>query len=83
MSLDVSPNGGTLVFDLLGVYTLPLEGGEAKRIVGGMSFESQPRFSPDGKTIAFLSCFREQAATRCHRSNPLNPLNSPVEQSTA
>ena len=26
-----------------------------RRIVGGLSFESQPTFSPDGKTIAFLS----------------------------
>ncbi len=56
LSLDVSPDGKTLVFDLLGdIYTLPIEGGEAKRIVGGMSFESQPRFSPDGRTIALLS----------------------------
>ncbi|HJS74756.1 MAG TPA: amidohydrolase, partial [Vicinamibacteria bacterium] len=56
MSLDVSPDGKTLVFDLLGdVYTLPIDGGSATRIVGGMSFESQPRFSPDGKTIALLS----------------------------
>jgi Tol biopolymer transport system component/imidazolonepropionase-like amidohydrolase len=56
VSLDVSPDGKTLVFDLLGdIYTLPLEGGEATRIVGGMSFESQPRFSPDGRTVALLS----------------------------
>src|SRR3990172_8125798 len=56
MSLDVAPDGKSLVFDLLGdIYTLPLEGGEAKRIVSGMSFESQPRFSPDGRTIALLS----------------------------
>ena len=56
MSLDVSPDGTTLVFDLLGdLYTLPVTGGEATRIVGGMSFESQPRYSPDGTTIAFLS----------------------------
>ncbi len=56
MSLDVSPDGKTIVFDLLGdLYTLPIDGGTATRIIGGMSFESQPKFSPDGKTIAFLT----------------------------
>ncbi|MGQ0733417.1 MAG: amidohydrolase family protein [Acidobacteriota bacterium] len=55
-SLDVSPDGGTLVFDVLGdLYTLPIGGGTATRIMGGLSFESQPTYSPDGKTIAFLS----------------------------
>lgn len=56
MSLDVSPDGKWIVFDMLGdIYTLPVEGGTAKRIHGGMSFESQPKFSPDGGTIVFLS----------------------------
>ena len=56
MSLDVSPDGRTIAFDLLGdIYTLPITGGAATRVVGGMSFESQPRFSPDGRHLAFLS----------------------------
>ena len=56
MSLDVSPDGQTIVFDVLGdVYTLPIAGGTAKKIIGGMSFESQPKFSPDGRSIVFLS----------------------------
>ncbi len=56
MSLDVSPDGKTIAFDLLGdIYTVPVIGGPATRIIGGMSFDSQPKFSPDGRSIAFLS----------------------------
>src|SRR2546423_814217 len=56
ISLDVSPDGKTIVFELLGdIYTLPIEGGPAKLISGGMAFDSQPKFSPDGKWIAFIS----------------------------
>jgi len=55
MSVDISPDGRTLVFDLLGhLYTLPVSGGEAKQITSGFSFNSQPKFSPDGKKIAFV-----------------------------
>jgi Tol biopolymer transport system component len=56
MSIDVSSDGQTMVFDLLGdLYTMPAAGGEARRIIGGISFESQPKCSPDGKKIVFLS----------------------------
>ncbi|MEO5857617.1 MAG: amidohydrolase family protein [Pyrinomonadaceae bacterium] len=56
MSLDVSPDGSTIIFDMLGdIYTLPIGGGDAKRIIGGMAFESQPKYSPDGKSIVFVS----------------------------
>ena len=56
ISLDVSPDGKSIVFELLGdIYTLPIEGGQAKLISGGMAFDSQPKFSADGKWIAFIS----------------------------
>src|SRR5262249_42439808 len=50
ISLDISPDGKSLIFELLGdFYTMPLTGGEAKKITSGLAFNSQPRFSPDGK----------------------------------
>lgn len=56
MSVDVSPDGRTLVFDLLGdLYRLPIEGGTAERITSGPGFDGMPRFSPDGEWIAFVS----------------------------
>ena len=56
MSVDVSPDSKTLVFDLLGdLYTLPIAGGAAKPILTGTAFESQPRFSPDGSRLTYTS----------------------------
>lgn len=56
LSLDVSPDGRTLVFDLLGdLYTLPITGGKAVRITSGMARNRQPRFSPDGQSLVFVS----------------------------
>ena len=56
MSVDVSPNGETIVFDLLGdIYSMPISGGKATRITKGMAFDSHPKFSPDGKSLAYIS----------------------------
>ncbi|HZH29982.1 MAG TPA: amidohydrolase family protein [Pyrinomonadaceae bacterium] len=56
MSCDVSADGGRIVFDLLGdIYRMPSGGGRAELLSGGVSWESQPRYSPDGKSIAFTS----------------------------
>jgi len=56
MSLDVSPDGQTIVFDYLGdLFTLPIAGGSATQLTSGMAFDAQPRFSPDGSQVVFTS----------------------------
>jgi Tol biopolymer transport system component len=56
ISLDLSPDGSTIVFDLLGdLYSLDVAGGQARLLTRGMAFDAQPKFSPDGKYIAFVS----------------------------
>jgi imidazolonepropionase-like amidohydrolase/Tol biopolymer transport system component len=56
MSLDVSPDGKTIVFDFLGdIFTMPISGGKPVAFTKGMAFDSNPRFSPDGTKISFIS----------------------------
>ncbi|MDV3456028.1 amidohydrolase family protein [Sphingomonas sp. HF-S4] len=56
IDLDVSPDGQTIAFALLGdIYTMPIAGGTPTRIAEGLAWEVQPRFSPDGRRIAFTS----------------------------
>jgi imidazolonepropionase-like amidohydrolase/Tol biopolymer transport system component len=58
MNVDVSPDGRQIVFDLLGdIYIMPIDGAStaARRIAGGPVFDMQPRFSPDGRRVAFTS----------------------------
>ncbi|TQV85491.1 amidohydrolase family protein [Aliikangiella coralliicola] len=55
-NVDISPDGKTVVFDMLGdIYAIPAKGGKARAITEGMAWNMQPRFSPDGKQIAFIS----------------------------
>ncbi|ANM32435.1 amidohydrolase [Acidobacteria bacterium Mor1] len=54
--VDLSPDGKTIVFDMLGdIYAVGIDGGEAKALTSGIEWNFQPSFSPDGKQIAFIS----------------------------
>jgi len=56
MSLDVSPDGQTIVFDLMGdLYTMPVTGGKATALTKGLAYDVHPRYSPDGKRLLFIS----------------------------
>jgi Tol biopolymer transport system component len=56
LSVDVSPDGQRVLFDLLGdIYELPIAGGTARALTSGLAWDMQPRYSPDGTQIAFTS----------------------------
>src|SRR5262245_64169004 len=56
ISVDVSPDGRMIAFDLLGhLYEMPFGGGEARRLTNGRSWNHLPRYSPDGAKIMFTS----------------------------
>jgi dipeptidyl aminopeptidase/acylaminoacyl peptidase len=63
---QLSPDGKTVAFvvetpDVAAntrpkhVYTIPLEGGEARRLTTAGSLNERPRWSPDGKRLAWVS----------------------------
>ena len=92
LSLDLSKDGRTLVFELLGdLYTLPVTGGDATRITSGQAYDMQPAFSHDGKRLVFISDrngsenvwiansdgTRPRALTTTERENYMSPIWTP------
>lgn len=56
MGLDVSPDGQSILFDLLGdIYVLPVAGGVAQPLTRGVAWDTDAHWSADGKTIAYTS----------------------------
>ncbi|MEM1435339.1 MAG: amidohydrolase family protein [Pseudomonadota bacterium] len=56
LGIDVSPDGSTLLLEILGdIYRMPADGGAAQPLTSGLPFDSQPQFSPDGQQIVFIS----------------------------
>ncbi|MDA1015961.1 MAG: amidohydrolase family protein [Planctomycetota bacterium] len=62
ITIDVSPDGREIAFDLLGdLYVMPISGADGRderfpeRLTSGIAWDMQPRFSHDGKWIAFTS----------------------------
>ena len=58
MSVDISPDGRWIIFDLLGnIYRVPAAGGDAELLTrdSGIALNFHPRYSPDGQQIAFIS----------------------------
>ncbi|WP_259070359.1 amidohydrolase family protein [Mucilaginibacter sp. X4EP1] len=58
MNVDISPDGKTLAFDLLGdLYTVSIAGGNAIQLTRGIAINTNPRWSPKGDLIAYHSDF--------------------------
>ncbi|KXI29356.1 amidohydrolase family protein [Paraglaciecola hydrolytica] len=55
-SLDITPDGKTIVFDMLGdLYTVPITGGKATSLTQDFAWNIHPAVSPSGKQLAFIS----------------------------
>jgi Tol biopolymer transport system component len=84
-SVDIAPDGNWIAFDLLGhIYRMPSTGGEAQVLTqnSGVALNFQPRISPDGKTIAFITDRRGQYNLWVMNADGSNPHAVFSEQNT-
>lgn len=55
-SLDVSPDGKSMVFDMLGdIFIVDAKGGKARALTQDFAWNIHPAISPDGSKVAFIS----------------------------
>ena len=53
---SLSPDANTVAFVSGGdIWTAPASGGEARLLIAHPAYDSRPLFSPDGKSLAFIS----------------------------
>ncbi len=53
---DLSPSGRSVVFSIHGeIFTTPVDEGDLRQITESPARDKEPRYSPDGKWIAFIS----------------------------
>ena len=80
MNLDVSPDGKTIVFDLLGdIYRMPFAGGAAEPLLAGHAWDIQPQISPNGRYLAFTS---DRSGADNIWLKDLQDLDAPLQQVT-
>lgn len=54
--VDVSRDGSSCAFTLRGdIWIMPASGGEGRRVTSGPANDQWPRFSPDGRKLAYFS----------------------------
>ena len=57
----ISPDGKTVAFVYQGdIFTVPVQGGNARQITTNIAHDTEPLWSPDGKWIVFASYREEQ-----------------------